>query len=31
MALAKLEKKFLKDSPKKRVSTEAITRVYFGR
>jgi hypothetical protein len=31
MALAKVEKKFLKDSYRKRVSTEAITRAYFGR
>ena len=31
MALAKVEKKFLKGSPKKRVSTDAITRAYFGR
>ena len=31
MALAKVENKFLKDSPKKRVSTDAITRAYFGR
>jgi hypothetical protein len=31
MAFAKVEKKFLKDSPKKRVSIDAITRAYFGR
>ena len=31
MAFAKVDKKFLKDSLKKRVSTDAITRAYFGR
>ena len=31
MAFAKVDKKFLKDSPRKRVSTDAITRAYFGR
>ena len=31
MAFAKVEKKFLNGSPKKRVSTDAITLAYFGR
>ena len=31
MALAKVDKKFLKGSPNKRVSTDAITRAYFRR
>ena len=31
MAFAKVEKKFLKGYPKKRVSIDAITRAYFGR
>ena len=31
MALAKVEKKFLKGFPSKRISTEAITRAYFRR
>jgi hypothetical protein len=31
MALAKVEKRLLKGSPKKKFSTEALTRAYFGR
>ena len=31
MALAKVDKNLLKGSPKKRISTDAITRAYFGR
>jgi len=31
MAFAKVDKKFLKNSPRKRVSTDAIARAYFGR
>ena len=31
MALAKADKNFLKDSPEKKFSTDAITRAYFRR